>query len=193
VPPTGIPLDRIGFAGLRGKGAAAACCCGAWRLLRGFGQSLGILRRRAATAVLGMGGYVCFPAGLMAKALLRRPLVLVNADAALLLSNRSLLPVADRVAFGFGGDAARAVPQAVVTGNPVRAEIESIAAAGRTLAGRSGPLRVLVVGGSLGAQVLNETLPAALALLPPASGRCSRTRPAWRTSMRCAPPMRRRG
>ncbi|MBK6714323.1 MAG: undecaprenyldiphospho-muramoylpentapeptide beta-N-acetylglucosaminyltransferase [Burkholderiales bacterium] len=167
VPPTGIPLDRIGFAGLRGKGAFGLLR-GAWQLLRGFGQSFSILRRRAATAVLGMGGYVCFPAGVVAKALLRRPLVLVNADAALLLSNRSLLRWADRVAFGFGGDAARAVPQAVVTGNPVRAEIESIAPPAERFAGRSGPLRVLVVGGSLGAQVLNQTLPAALALLAPA-------------------------
>ena len=70
VPPTGIPLDRIGFAGLRGKGAFGLLR-GAWQLLRGFGQSFSILRRRAATAVLGMGGYVCFPAGVVAKALLR--------------------------------------------------------------------------------------------------------------------------
>ena len=166
VPPTGIALDRLGFAGLRGKGALGTLR-GAWQLLRAFGQSWSILRRRAATAVLGMGGYVCFPAGLVARALLRRPLVLVNADAALLLSNRSLLRWADRVAFGFDGPAAQSVPQAVVTGNPVRAEIEAIAAPAERFAGRSGPLRVLVIGGSLGAQVLNTTLPAALALLAP--------------------------
>jgi UDP-N-acetylglucosamine--N-acetylmuramyl-(pentapeptide) pyrophosphoryl-undecaprenol N-acetylglucosamine transferase len=115
--------------------------------------------------VLGMGGYVCFPGGLMAR-LLRRPLLLVNADAALLLSNRALLRWADRVAFGFDGAAARAVPQGVVTGNPVRAEIEALAPPAVRFAGRSGPLRVLVVGGSLGAQVLNATVPRALALLP---------------------------
>ncbi|MCK6426268.1 MAG: undecaprenyldiphospho-muramoylpentapeptide beta-N-acetylglucosaminyltransferase [Burkholderiaceae bacterium] len=166
VPPSGIALDRIGFAGLRGKGAFGLLR-GAWQLLRALGESWGILRRRSATAVLGMGGYVCFPAGVVAKGLLRRPLVLVNADAGLLLSNRSLLRWADRVAFGFDGEAARAVPQAVVTGNPVRAEIEAIAPPAQRFAGRSGPLRVLVVGGSLGAKVLNDTLPAALARLAP--------------------------
>jgi UDP-N-acetylglucosamine--N-acetylmuramyl-(pentapeptide) pyrophosphoryl-undecaprenol N-acetylglucosamine transferase len=114
-----------------------------------------------------MGGYVCFPGGLMASAL-GKPLVLVNADAALLLSNKWLLPVADRVAFGFDGAAAKTTKHAVVTGNPVRAEIEAIAAPERRLPQRSGLLRVLVVGGSLGAQVLNQTLPAALALIPAA-------------------------
>jgi UDP-N-acetylglucosamine--N-acetylmuramyl-(pentapeptide) pyrophosphoryl-undecaprenol N-acetylglucosamine transferase len=112
-----------------------------------------------------MGGYVCFPGGLMAS-LLNKPLVLVNADAALLLSNKSLLPVADKVAFGFAGPAAAKVKQGVVTGNPVRAEIEAITDPAQRYAGRQGPLRLLVVGGSLGAQVLNQTLPAALALLP---------------------------
>ena len=123
-----------------------------------------------ADAVLGMGGYVCFPGGLVAH-WLKRPLVLVNADAGLLLSNRSLLKFADRVAFGFDGEAARSVPQGLVTGNPVRAEIEAIAPPAQRFAGRTGPLRVLVVGGSLGAQVLNETLPRALARL--SAARCA--------------------
>lgn len=166
VPPTGIALDRIGFAGLRGKGAFGFVS-GAFKLLRAFGECAAILRRRSADAVLGMGGYVCFPGGLMAR-LLGRPLLLVNADAALLLSNRSLLKFADRVAFGFDGAAARAVPQGIVTGNPVRPEIEAIAPPAARFAGRSGPLKVLVVGGSLGARVLNETLPQALARLAPA-------------------------
>ncbi|PXW96940.1 UDP-N-acetylglucosamine-N-acetylmuramylpentapeptide N-acetylglucosamine transferase [Sphaerotilus hippei] len=165
VPPTGLPLDTIGFAGLRGKGALGMVR-GALQLLRALGQSLGILRRRSAAVVLGMGGYVCFPGGLMAR-LLGRPLMLVNADAALLLSNRSLLRWADRVAFGFDGEAARSVSRGVVTGNPVRREIEAIAPPAQRFAGRSGPLRVLVVGGSLGAQVLNDNLPLALAELPP--------------------------
>jgi UDP-N-acetylglucosamine--N-acetylmuramyl-(pentapeptide) pyrophosphoryl-undecaprenol N-acetylglucosamine transferase len=99
-----------------------------------------VLRRRGADAVLGMGGYVCFPGGLMA-ALLRKPLVLVNADASLLLSNKALLPVADRVAFGFDGAAAARTTPAVVTGNPVRAEIEALRAPDERFAGRSGPLR----------------------------------------------------
>lgn len=165
VPPTGLALDRIAFAGLRGKGALGLLR-GALQLVWAFWQCAAILRRRSATAVLGMGGYVCVPGGWVAR-LLRRPLMLVNADAALLLSNRSLLRVADRVAFGFDGAAARAVPQGVVTGNPVRAAIEAIAPPAERFAGRRGPLRVLVVGGSLGARVLNETLPQALALLSP--------------------------
>jgi UDP-N-acetylglucosamine--N-acetylmuramyl-(pentapeptide) pyrophosphoryl-undecaprenol N-acetylglucosamine transferase len=166
VPRTGIALDTIGFAGLRGKGALQALT-GGLRLLKAFWDCLRILRRRGADAVLGMGGYVCFPGGMMA-ALLGKPLVLVNADAALLLSNKALLPVADRVAFGFDGADARRVKQAVVTGNPVRAEIEALAPPAERFAGRAGPLRLLVVGGSLGAKALNDTLPAALALLAPA-------------------------
>ena len=164
VPPAQIPLDTIRFSGLRGKGLLHAAT-GGLRLLKAFWDCWGILRRRGADAVLGMGGYVCFPGGLMAS-LLNKPLLLVNADAALLMSNRSLLPVADRVAFGFAGDSAAKTKNAVVTGNPVRAEIESIAAPAERYAARQGPLRLLVVGGSLGAQVLNQTLPAAIALLP---------------------------
>jgi UDP-N-acetylglucosamine--N-acetylmuramyl-(pentapeptide) pyrophosphoryl-undecaprenol N-acetylglucosamine transferase len=164
VPPSGIAMDTLAFSGLRGKGLAHTLG-GAWKLVKAFFASAGILRRRQADAVLGMGGYVCFPAGLMAK-LLGKPLMLVNADAGLLLSNKSLLSVADRVAFGFDGAAARSVKQGVVTGNPVRAEIETMAAPSQRFEQRTGALRLLVVGGSLGAQVLNDTVPAALALLP---------------------------
>ena len=165
VPPAGIALDTIAFAGLRGK-SFVQTLFGGFRLLKAFGDCLAILRRRSADAVLGMGGYVCFPGGMMA-ALLNKPLVLVNADAAILLSNKVLLPVADRVAFGFAGDAAARVRNGVVTGNPVRAEIEAIVPPAERFAGRSGPLALLVVGGSLGAQVLNQTLPAAIAQLAP--------------------------
>ena len=165
VPPSGITLDRIGFSGLRGKGLLHTLT-GGLRLLQAFWQCLGILRRRGADAVLGMGGYVCFPGGLMAS-LLGKPLVLVNADASLLMSNKALLPVADRVAFGFDGAAASQTKQAVVTGNPVRAEIEALPAPAERFAARSGALHLLVVGGSLGAKVLNDTLPAALQQMPP--------------------------
>jgi UDP-N-acetylglucosamine--N-acetylmuramyl-(pentapeptide) pyrophosphoryl-undecaprenol N-acetylglucosamine transferase len=163
VPPTQIPLDVLAFSGLRGKGLLHTLS-GGLRLLKACWDSARILRRRGADAVLGMGGYVCFPGGLMAR-LLGKPLLLVNADAALLLSNKALLPFADCVAFGFDGPAAR-IKNGLVTGNPVRAEIEAIPAPAQRYAGRSGPLQLLVVGGSLGAQVLNTTLPAALALLP---------------------------
>ena len=165
VPPSGLALDRIGFSGLRGKGLLHTLSGGA-RLLKAFWDCLRILRRRGADAVLGMGGYVCFPGGLMAS-LLGRPLLLVNADAALLLSNKALLPVADRVAFGFDGQAARGTRRAVVTGNPVRAEIAALPPPAERFAGRQGPLQLLVIGGSLGAKVLNDTLPAALRELAP--------------------------
>jgi len=166
VPPSGIPLDTIDFQGVRGKGLMGNLR-GVFKLLGAFGACRRILRTRGATAVLGMGGYVCFPGGKVARRL-ARPLVLVNADAALLLSNKSLLGACDRIAFGFDGDDARRTPKAVVTGNPVRVEIEAIAPPEDRFAHRSGPLRLLLVGGSLGAKVLNETLPAALKLIPAA-------------------------
>lgn len=156
----GVAMDRLAFSGLRGKGLWHTLT-GGIRLLKAMADSFAILRRRGADAVLGMGGYVCFPGGLMAS-LLNKPLVLVNADAALLLSNKSLLPLADAVAFGFEGEAVKRARHGIVTGNPVRAEIEALPAPAERYAGRSGPLRLLVVGGSLGAQVLNQTLPAAL-------------------------------
>ncbi|SDO92143.1 UDP-N-acetylglucosamine-N-acetylmuramylpentapeptide N-acetylglucosamine transferase [Rhodoferax sp. OV413] len=164
VPPSGIAMDRIAFSGLRGKGLVHMLT-GGLRMLAAFWSCLQILRQRHANAVLGMGGYVCFPGGLMAS-LLGKPLMLVNADAALLMSNKALLPVADRVAFGFEGPATQGIRRAVVTGNPVRAEIESIPPPAERFAGRQGPLRLLVVGGSLGAKAINDCLPQALARLP---------------------------
>jgi UDP-N-acetylglucosamine--N-acetylmuramyl-(pentapeptide) pyrophosphoryl-undecaprenol N-acetylglucosamine transferase len=163
VPPTGIPLDAIAFNGLRGKNLKDTLFGGV-RLLKAFADCWRILKARKADAVLGMGGYVCFPGGLMGVAR-NLPLVLVNADAAMLLSNRALLPIADLLACGFDGPASRH-KLARVTGNPVRAEIEAIAPPAQRFTGRSGPLRVLVVGGSLGAKALNEVLPKALALIP---------------------------
>ncbi|MFT3718139.1 undecaprenyldiphospho-muramoylpentapeptide beta-N-acetylglucosaminyltransferase [Pseudorhodoferax sp.] len=166
VPPSGIPLDTIGFTGLRGKGLLHAMT-GGLRMLGAFWSCLRILRRRHADVVLGMGGYVCFPGGLMATAL-GKPLALVNADAALLLSNKALLPVADAVAFGFDGPDVARIRKARVTGNPVRTEIEALPLPAERFAGRHGPLRLLVVGGSLGARVLNQCLPQALAEIEPA-------------------------
>ena len=163
VPPSGIPLDTIAFTGLRGKGMLHMLT-GGLRLLGAFWSCLQIIRRRRASAVLGMGGYVCFPGGLMA-ALCAKPLMLVNADASLLMSNRALLPVADVIAFGFDGAAARHTKRAVVTGNPVRAEIEALPAPQQRFEDRNGALRLLVVGGSLGARALNECVPQALALM----------------------------
>lgn len=167
VPPSGIPMDNISFSGLRGKGIVHTLT-GGFRLLGAFWRCGWILKRRQPDAVLGMGGYVCFPGGLMTVAL-GRPLMLVNADAALLMSNRALLGVCDRIAFGFDGPDVAKVKRSVVTGNPVRAEIESLPAPQERFSGRAGPLRLLVVGGSLGARALNDCVPQALALIDAAS------------------------
>ena len=99
VPSSGIPMDTIDFAGVRGKGLFGMFK-GLLQLASAFGGCRHILRSRHATAVLGMGGYVCVPGGKVARKL-KKPLVLVNADAALLLSNAMLLPACKRIAFGF--------------------------------------------------------------------------------------------
>jgi UDP-N-acetylglucosamine--N-acetylmuramyl-(pentapeptide) pyrophosphoryl-undecaprenol N-acetylglucosamine transferase len=166
VPPSGLALDTIDFEGVRGKGLVGMIR-GAFQLLAAFGACRRILGMRRANAVLGMGGYVCYPGGKAARRL-GLPLMLVNADAALLLSNQALLAACQRIAFGFDGEDARRTAKAVVTGNPVRAEIEAIAPPSERYAGRPGPLRVLLVGGSLGALPLNDAMPKALQLLPEA-------------------------
>lgn len=162
VPKHGIAMDAIDFAGMRGKGAGHALK-GAFKLVASFFSCFGYIGRRKPDVVLGMGGYVCVPGGLMAR-LRGVPLALVNADAALLLSNKALAPLAARVMFGFPADFGIAAGKAVVTGNPVRREILNAAAPQSRFEGRSGPLRILVVGGSLGAKVLNDAVPQALAL-----------------------------
>ncbi|MFK3738066.1 undecaprenyldiphospho-muramoylpentapeptide beta-N-acetylglucosaminyltransferase [Massilia sp. TN1-12] len=164
VPKHGIPMDRIDFAGMRGKGLGHTVR-GAFKLLASFGAVRKFLAARKPDVVLGMGGYVTVPGGLMARSR-DLPLALVNADAALLLSNKTLTPLADRVLFGFPADFGKAADKAVVTGNPVRKEILEMLAPGRRYTNRSGPLNILVVGGSLGAKVLNDAVPAALAMIP---------------------------
>ncbi|MEJ7805788.1 MAG: undecaprenyldiphospho-muramoylpentapeptide beta-N-acetylglucosaminyltransferase [Telluria sp.] len=166
VPKAGIPIDTIDFHGLRGKGLQHTLQ-GAFKLTASFVTCLRYIGLRRPDVVLGMGGYVCVPGGMMAR-LRRVPLVLVNADAALLLSNKTLTPLAQRVLFGFPAEFGRAAGKAMVTGNPVRQEILDMAAPQPRFEGRDGPLRILVVGGSLGAKILNDSIPAALALLPEA-------------------------
>ncbi|GAA4023379.1 undecaprenyldiphospho-muramoylpentapeptide beta-N-acetylglucosaminyltransferase [Actimicrobium antarcticum] len=164
VPAHGIEMDQIAFSGLRGKGWQHSLR-GAWRLLASFATCFKLLGRRQPDVVLGMGGYVTVPGGAMAR-LRGIPLVLLNADAALLLSNKALVPLAKRVLFGFPADFGRAAGKSTVTGNPVRAEILQLPLPAVRYAGRSGVLQLLVVGGSLGAKALNDCLPAALALIP---------------------------
>ncbi|NML62576.1 undecaprenyldiphospho-muramoylpentapeptide beta-N-acetylglucosaminyltransferase [Massilia sp. RP-1-19] len=164
VPKNGIEMDTIDFAGMRGKGLGHTVR-GAFKMAASFATCMGIIRRRKPDVVLGMGGYVCVPGGMMARCA-GVPLALVNADAALLLSNKTLAPIAQRVMFGFPADFGRAASKAIVTGNPVRKEILEMPSPEARFASRTGVLRILVVGGSLGAKVLNDSVPAALAMLP---------------------------
>src|SRR5471032_902930 len=166
VPKHGIAMDSIDFTGMRGKGIKHSLG-GALKMVKAFAACFGYIGSRKPDVVLGMGGYVTVPGGLMAR-LRGVPLVLVNADAALLLSNKALAPVAQRVCFGFPANFGGAASKAVVTGNPVRKEILDMPEPALRFGGREGPLRILVVGGSLGAKALNDNLPAALALIPAA-------------------------
>jgi UDP-N-acetylglucosamine--N-acetylmuramyl-(pentapeptide) pyrophosphoryl-undecaprenol N-acetylglucosamine transferase len=166
VPKSGIAMDSINFTGMRGKGLKHTVS-GAFKMVKAFADCFSFIGSRKPDVVMGMGGYVTVPGGLMAR-LRRTPLVLVNADAALLLSNKTLVPAASRVCFGFPANFGNAAGKAVVTGNPVRKEILDMASPAQRFEGREGPLRILVVGGSLGAKALNDALPAALALIPEA-------------------------
>jgi UDP-N-acetylglucosamine--N-acetylmuramyl-(pentapeptide) pyrophosphoryl-undecaprenol N-acetylglucosamine transferase len=159
-----IELDMLDFSGMRGKGWRHTVS-GAMKLLVGCWRSFQYLGQRRPDVVLGMGGYVTVPGGLMAY-LRGIPLVLMNADAAWLLSNRLLARFAKRVLLGFPLNGKVALHKMQVTGNPVRDEIAQLPAPVERFANRSGPLRLLVLGGSLGAKVLNDALPAALALMP---------------------------
>lgn len=160
VPRHGIPMQPVAIGGLRGKGLLTKLLLPIV-LLRAFWQALTALRATRPAVVLGMGGYVAFPGGMMAV-LLGRPLVVHEQNSVAGLTNRLLARIADRVLEAFPG----ALPGAEACGNPVRQDLAALPPPAQRYGGRSGPLRLLVVGGSLGAQVLNETLPAALALLP---------------------------
>jgi UDP-N-acetylglucosamine--N-acetylmuramyl-(pentapeptide) pyrophosphoryl-undecaprenol N-acetylglucosamine transferase len=160
VPTRGYEMAWVRFAALRGKGILRALLL-PLNLLRAFLQALRELSRVKPNVVLGMGGYVTFPGGMMA-ALTGRPLLVHEQNSVAGLANRVLAGVADRVLSGFPG----VLKQGVWTGNPVRAEIAALPPPAQRYAARSGPLNVLVVGGSLGAQVLNDAVPRALTLIP---------------------------
>jgi UDP-N-acetylglucosamine--N-acetylmuramyl-(pentapeptide) pyrophosphoryl-undecaprenol N-acetylglucosamine transferase len=159
VPAHGYEMAWIRASALRGKGLLAKLLLPA-SLLVAFWQSARAILRIRPDVVLGMGGYVAFPGGMMAS-LLGKPLAVHEQNAIAGLTNKVLSGVADRVMEAFPGT----LKAARWTGNPVRAEIAGVAAPTARYAGRDGPLRLLVVGGSLGAQALNEAVPKALALL----------------------------
>jgi len=160
VPARGLPFDSIDFGGLRGKGVLTLALL-PLRLLRAFWQCVQLLRRVRPDVVIGLGGYVTFPGGMMGV-LLGKPLVLHEQNSVAGLANRVLAEVADRVFSAFP----RVLKKAECVGNPLRSAFVSQPEPATRFAGRSGPLRLCVVGGSLGAQALNEVLPQALALIP---------------------------
>ena len=162
VPPRGFAFEPVAFGGVRGKGLKTLALL-PWRLLQAFGQSWRVVRRVRPDVVIGLGGYITFPGGLMAV-LAGRPLLLHEQNSVAGLANKVLA----RVAKGVFSAYPNALPQAQWVGNPLRAEFLQQAPPAERFAGRSGPLRLLVVGGSLGAKALNDAVPQALALIPPA-------------------------
>lgn len=161
VPPRGFALETIDFGGVRGKGLKTLALL-PWRLARAFWQARQVVRRVQPDVLIGFGGYITFPGGLMGR-LAGKPLVLHEQNSVSGMANQVLARVAQRVFTAFP----EAMPRAEWVGNPLRAPFLNQPGPAERFAGRTGPLRLLVVGGSLGAKALNEIVPRALALLPP--------------------------
>jgi len=166
VPAKGYTMAWIRFSGLRGRGIVPMALL-PLNLLVAFWQSARAIFTHRPMVVLGMGGYVAFPGGLMAR-LLMRPLVLHEQNSIAGLTNRVLSRVADTVLVAFP-NAFGARSKVEWTGNPVRSDIAAIASPDQRFANRAGPLRLLVLGGSQGAAALNDIVPKAVALMPVSS------------------------
>lgn len=162
VPPRGFALETVQFGGLRGKGLLTKLLL-PLNLLRAFWQSIQVVRRVKPDVLVGLGGYITFPGGMMGV-LLGKPLVLHEQNSIAGLANKVLAEVADHRFCAFPN----ALAKAAWVGNPLREAFLKQPAPAERFAGRTGPLRLLVVGGSLGAQALNRIVPQALALIPEA-------------------------
>ena len=160
VPPRGFAFETIDFSGVRGKGVKTLLLL-PLRLLKAFWQSIQAVRRVKPDVVIGLGGYITFPAGMM-SVLLGKPLVLHEQNSVAGMANKVLAGVADRVFSAFPG----VMKKARWVGNPLRPAFLQQAGPQQRLASRTGPLKLLVVGGSLGAKALNGIVPQALALIP---------------------------
>ncbi len=160
VPPRGFAYETVAFGGVRGKGVKTLALL-PFKLLRAFWQSWCVVRRVKPDVVVGLGGYITFPAGMMAV-LCGKPLVLHEQDSVAGMANKVLSGVADRVFSAFPN----VLPKAEWVGNPMRDGFVNQPEPAQRFADRTGPLRVLVVGGSLGAQALNTVVPQALAKIP---------------------------
>lgn len=160
VPPQGFAFEAIEFSGVRGKGLATLVKL-PYRLLRACWQSIQVLRRVKPDVVVGLGGYISLPAGLM-TVLMGKPLVLHEQNSVAGMANKVLALVASRVFTAFPN----VMKKGVWVGNPLRSSFIGRPDPKTRFVGRSGPLKVLVLGGSLGAKALNEIVPQALALIP---------------------------
>lgn len=163
VPPQGYAYEVVQFGGVRGKGLKTLLLL-PFKLLRAMWQSWRILRRVKPDVVVGLGGYITFPAGLMAV-LSKTPLVLHEQNSIAGMANKVLAKMSKQVFTAFPN----ALPKAQWVGNPLRAGFVNQAEPSSRFEGRQGPLKVVVVGGSLGAQALNTAVPEALKLIPPES------------------------
>lgn len=161
VPPRGFAFETIDFSGVRGKGVVTLAFL-PLRLLKAFWQSIQVICRVKPQVVIGLGGYIAFPAGMMAV-LLGKPLILHEQNSVAGMANKILAHVADKVFTAFPN----VLKNAEWVGNPLRTAFTQQALPDVRFAGRSGPLRLLVVGGSLGAKALNSIVPQAIALIPP--------------------------
>jgi len=161
VPAAGIDMEWVSVSGLRGKGAAAWLLA-PWRLLWAALQVLVVMLRQRPVVVLGMGGFVTGPGGIVTW-LLRKPLLIHEQNAVAGLTNRLLAPLAQRIMEAFPDTFNGR--QVVHTGNPVRRAIAELPVPEVRFSGRGGAVRLLVLGGSLGARALNEVMPAAVAQL----------------------------
>jgi UDP-N-acetylglucosamine--N-acetylmuramyl-(pentapeptide) pyrophosphoryl-undecaprenol N-acetylglucosamine transferase len=160
VPQRGFAFEPVQFGGVRGKGILSVALL-PMRLLKAFWQSLQVVRRVQPDVVVGLGGYITFPGGMM-SVLLGKPLVLHEQNSVAGLANKVLAGVADRIYSAFPN----VLKKGVWVGNPLRQNFLNKPTPSARFAGRTGPLKVWVVGGSLGAQALNDIVPKALALIP---------------------------
>ncbi|WP_235445413.1 undecaprenyldiphospho-muramoylpentapeptide beta-N-acetylglucosaminyltransferase [Gulbenkiania mobilis] len=161
VPQHGLPIETVRIAGVRGNGLRRKLAM-PFRVATALMRSGSIIRRHRPDLAIGFGGYTGFPGGVMSRCL-GLPLVVHEQNSVAGLTNRLLSRIASRTLYAFPG----AFDQTDgLVGNPVRSEIAALPTPETRFAGRSGPLRLLVVGGSLGAKVFNDLVPQALARLP---------------------------
>ncbi len=161
VPQRQLPLELVEFGGVRGKGLRTLALL-PWRLMRAMWQSLQVVRRVQPDVIVGLGGYITVPGGLMAVAC-RKPLVLHEQNSVAGMANKALSHFAVRTFTAFPD----VLERGEWVGNPLRTEFLQQPGVEVRFASRSGVLKVLVVGGSLGAKALNEVVPQALALIAP--------------------------